>query len=83
MANKKGENDKFSIKILVFDLFVSPILGCVFLDPKFRFSLWGRRNNTMDDDLKSLWQILEGARSPQGLLRVKIKEMEACVPQEF
>mmetsp|Transcript_12191 Transcript_12191/g.22480 ORF Transcript_12191/g.22480 Transcript_12191/m.22480 type:complete len:328 (-) Transcript_12191:81-1064(-) len=35
-----------------------------------------RRNNTMDDDLKSLWQILEGARSPQGLLRVKIKEME-------
>jgi len=35
-----------------------------------------RRNNTFEDDLESLYQILEGARSPAGLLRVKIREME-------
>lgn len=35
-----------------------------------------RRKNTLEDDLKALWEILEGARNPAGLLRVKIREME-------
>lgn len=35
-----------------------------------------RRGPTFDDDLKALWEILEGARNPAGLLRVKIREME-------
>merc|ERR1719498_2018921 len=34
-----------------------------------------RRKNT-EDDVKALWEILEGARNPSGLLRVKIREME-------
>merc|ERR1719512_180341 len=35
-----------------------------------------RRNQSFDDDMKALWEILEGARNPAGLLRVKIREME-------
>lgn len=35
-----------------------------------------RRGATFDDDMKALWEILEGARNPAGLLRVKIREME-------
>merc|ERR1719352_499545 len=31
---------------------------------------------TVEDDCKALWEILDGARNPAGLLRVKIKEME-------
>jgi len=34
------------------------------------------RKQTFDDDLTALWEILEGARHPAGLLRVKIREME-------
>jgi len=35
-----------------------------------------KRGGTFDDDMKALWEILEGARNPAGLLRVKIREME-------
>jgi len=35
-----------------------------------------KRRKTFDDDMSSLWEILEGARNPAGLLRVKIREME-------
>jgi len=35
-----------------------------------------RRQGTFEDDMKALWEILEGARNPAGLLRVKIREME-------
>jgi len=35
-----------------------------------------RRRQTFDEDIKALWEILEGARNPAGLLRVKIREME-------
>lgn len=35
-----------------------------------------KRKSTYDDDMKALWDILEGARNPAGLLRVKIREME-------
>lgn len=35
-----------------------------------------KRNSTFEDDMKALWDILEGARNPAGLLRVKIREME-------
>merc|ERR1719277_2982228 len=35
-----------------------------------------RRRQTFEEDLKALWEILEGARNPAGLLRVKIREME-------
>merc|ERR1719382_685380 len=38
-----------------------------------------RRSKTFEEDLKSLWEILEGARNPAGLLRVKIREMEEGV----
>ncbi|CAK0882569.1 unnamed protein product [Prorocentrum cordatum] len=35
-----------------------------------------KRQGTFEDDMKALWEILEGARNPAGLLRVKIREME-------
>lgn len=35
-----------------------------------------QRKQTFDDDMRALWEILEGARNPAGLLRVKIREME-------
>lgn len=35
-----------------------------------------RRSQSFDDDMRALWEILEGARNPAGLLRVKIREME-------
>merc|ERR1719382_2020745 len=35
-----------------------------------------QRTKTFEDDMKALWEILEGARNPAGLLRVKIREME-------
>mmetsp|Transcript_39134 Transcript_39134/g.62620 ORF Transcript_39134/g.62620 Transcript_39134/m.62620 type:complete len:392 (-) Transcript_39134:83-1258(-) len=35
-----------------------------------------RRKDTIDDDIKALYEILEGARNPAGLLRVKLREME-------
>lgn len=35
-----------------------------------------KRKGTIDDDIKALYEILEGARNPAGLLRVKIREME-------
>jgi len=35
-----------------------------------------RRKQSFEEDLKALWEILEGARNPAGLLRVKIREME-------
>lgn len=35
-----------------------------------------KRKATFDEDMKALWEILEGARNPAGLLRVKIREME-------
>lgn len=35
-----------------------------------------RRKDTMEDDIKALYEILEGARNPAGLLRVKLREME-------
>merc|ERR1719221_22833 len=35
-----------------------------------------KRSKTFDDDMRALWEILEGARNPAGLLRVKIREME-------
>jgi len=35
-----------------------------------------RRNATFEEDMKALYEILEGARNPAGLLRVKIREME-------
>lgn len=34
-----------------------------------------RRKETFDDDLAALWEILEGARNPSGLLMVKVREM--------
>mmetsp|Transcript_75901 Transcript_75901/g.245763 ORF Transcript_75901/g.245763 Transcript_75901/m.245763 type:complete len:318 (-) Transcript_75901:85-1038(-) len=34
------------------------------------------RKATFEDDMKALWEILDGARNPAGLLRVKIREME-------
>jgi len=36
-----------------------------------------KRSATMDDDMRALWEILDGARNPAGLLRLKIREMEA------
>jgi len=35
-----------------------------------------RRKDTVESDCKALWEILEGARNPAGLLRVKLREME-------
>lgn len=35
-----------------------------------------KRSATFDDDIRAIWEILEGARNPAGLLRVKIREME-------
>lgn len=35
-----------------------------------------RRKLTIEDDMKAIWEILEGARNPAGLLRVKIRELE-------
>lgn len=35
-----------------------------------------RRRDSFDDDMTALWEIMEGARNPAGLLRVKIREME-------
>lgn len=35
-----------------------------------------RRRSTFEGDMKALWEILEGARNPAGLLRVKLREME-------
>merc|ERR1719226_350889 len=35
-----------------------------------------KRKDAFDDDMQALWEILEGARNPAGLLRVKIREME-------
>jgi hypothetical protein len=35
-----------------------------------------RRKGTIPEDIKALREILEGARNPAGLLRVKIREME-------
>jgi len=35
-----------------------------------------KRKGTIEEDIKALWEILEGARNPAGLLRVKIREME-------
>merc|ERR1719277_2705108 len=35
-----------------------------------------KRQGTFEDDMRALWEILEGARNPAGLLRVKIREME-------
>lgn len=34
-----------------------------------------KRNATFDEDLHALWQLLEGARHPWGLLKMKIQEM--------
>lgn len=34
-----------------------------------------RRKTTFEDDLAALWEILEGARNPSGLLMVKVREM--------
>merc|ERR1719204_631339 len=34
------------------------------------------RKQTFDDDIAALYEILDGARNPAGLLRVKIREME-------
>mmetsp|Transcript_116823 Transcript_116823/g.330513 ORF Transcript_116823/g.330513 Transcript_116823/m.330513 type:complete len:371 (+) Transcript_116823:116-1228(+) len=38
-----------------------------------------KKRNQVEDDMKDLWEILEGARNPAGLLRVKIREMEEGV----
>mmetsp|Transcript_48601 Transcript_48601/g.103931 ORF Transcript_48601/g.103931 Transcript_48601/m.103931 type:complete len:358 (+) Transcript_48601:197-1270(+) len=35
-----------------------------------------KRSDSFDDDVKALWEILEGARNPAGLLRVKLREMD-------
>jgi len=35
-----------------------------------------RRRDTFDGDLQALWDILQGARKPSGLLMVKVREME-------
>lgn len=35
-----------------------------------------RKRNQVEDDVKDLFEILDGARNPAGMLRVKIKEME-------
>jgi len=35
-----------------------------------------KRRESFDDDIKALWGILEGARNPAGLLRIKLREME-------
>lgn len=35
-----------------------------------------KRKQSFEDDMSALWEILEGARNPAGLLRVKIREME-------
>merc|ERR1719443_2181051 len=34
-----------------------------------------KRSATFEEDMKALWEILEGARHPAGLLMVKIREM--------
>merc|ERR1719486_793794 len=35
-----------------------------------------KKRNSVEDDMKSINAIIEGARNPAGLLRVKIREME-------